>query len=129
MHVGYSPSAALQRGNGEHGVSQGTWKAGCCLSAPGNTGPIITQPQSPESAFLFQRQKTNGPGHSHAAGVAAKPHWNLPNCLSTLFIRHLKMFLQEKEASGLRNDSLLNMVQLHRTLCGHARLQLKPEGE
>lgn len=31
-----------------------------------------------------------------------------------MFIRHFKAFLQEEEASGLRNASLLHMARLHR---------------
>ena len=99
------------------------------MSAPGNTDPAVMQPQSQESALLFQRQKTNGPHHFQAAGGTARLHWSHLSCFCSLFIRYLKTFLQEKEASGLRNDSLLNMVQLHRTMCRHARLQLKPEGK
>lgn len=44
------------------------------------------------------------------------------SCFCTLFIRYFETFLQEKEASGLRNDSLFNMAHLHRT---HAEA-LKP---
>lgn len=41
--------------------------------------------------------------------------WSALSCFATLFIRCFKTFLQEEDASELRNDSWFNRFQLHRT--------------
>lgn len=45
----------------------------------------------------------------------AKLQLELPGGFCTSFVRRFKTFLQEKGASELRNDSLFNRLQCHRT--------------
>lgn len=64
---------------------------------------------------MFQRQKINGPYHFYGAGVTDKAALGTTGVASVLFIRHFKTFLQEEDETGLRNDSLFNVVRSHGT--------------